>query len=132
VPAAAEVRPFVGLAVIFQHDVPFLDVCLYPRRRCGAKVKIGCNDFQGADLRRRLLHGLGCSTVLNVRSRWEQRLDHLQLAQEMIAFYFAKGWDLHGSHDAQVNVQMRAANLGHPAWSQAAAKASYDANPGFR
>ena len=26
-------------------------------RRSGAKVEIGCNDFQGADLSRRLLHG---------------------------------------------------------------------------
>ena len=27
------------------------------RRRAGAKVQIGCNDLQGADLSRRLLHG---------------------------------------------------------------------------
>jgi hypothetical protein len=27
------------------------------RRRSGAKVQIGCNDLQGADLSRRLLHG---------------------------------------------------------------------------
>ena len=69
------------VAVIFQYVVPFLDVYLYRRRRGGAKVEIGCNDFQGADLPRRLLHGLGCATVQNVRSRWEQRLDHLQVAQ---------------------------------------------------
>jgi hypothetical protein len=46
-----------GLAVIFQHVVPPPRLYEYRRRRSGAKVQIGCNDLQGADLSRRLLHG---------------------------------------------------------------------------
>jgi hypothetical protein len=46
----------------------------------------------------------------------------------MIAFDFANGSDLRGSHATHVNVQPKDVNVGHPA----AAKASYDANPGFR
>ena len=71
-----------GAPVIFQYVVPFLDIRSYRRRRGGAKVEIGSNDFQGADLPRRLLHGLGCASVQYVRSRWEQRLDHLQAPAE--------------------------------------------------
>jgi hypothetical protein len=67
-----------GDPVIFQYVVPVLGVSLYRGRRGGAKVEIGCNDFQGADLPRLLLHGLGRASVQNVRSRREQRLDHLQ------------------------------------------------------
>jgi hypothetical protein len=46
-----------GLAVIFQHVVPTPRPYERRRRRSGAKVQIGCNDLQGADLSRRLLHG---------------------------------------------------------------------------
>jgi hypothetical protein len=45
-----------GLAVNFQHVVPFSDDKEQRRRRSGAKVEISHNDFQGADLARRLLH----------------------------------------------------------------------------
>jgi hypothetical protein len=48
---------FSGLAVIFQDVVPFAATHKTRRSRSGAKVKIGCKDFQGADLSRRLLHG---------------------------------------------------------------------------
>jgi hypothetical protein len=46
-----------GLAVIFQDVVPFASAHKTRRSRSGAKVEIGCNDFQGADLSRRLLRG---------------------------------------------------------------------------
>src|ERR1700691_2890291 len=46
-----------GLAVIFQPVVPTPRPYERRRRRSGAKVQIGCNDLQGADLSRRLLHG---------------------------------------------------------------------------
>jgi hypothetical protein len=46
-----------GLAVIFQHVVPIADDFVSRSSRGGAKVRIGCNDLQGADLSRRLLHG---------------------------------------------------------------------------
>ncbi len=46
-----------GPAVIFQHVVPILRPYGRRSRRSGAKVQIGCNDLQGADLSRRLLHG---------------------------------------------------------------------------
>src|SRR6266403_1880281 len=44
------------VAVIFQHVVPLPRPYERSRRRSGAKVQIGCNDLQGADLSRRLLH----------------------------------------------------------------------------
>jgi hypothetical protein len=44
-------------AVIFKHVVPLPRPHERRRRRSGAKVQIGCNDLQGADLSRRLLHG---------------------------------------------------------------------------
>jgi hypothetical protein len=43
--------------VIFQDVVPFSREHQHRSRRSGAKVGIGRNDFQGADLSRRLLHG---------------------------------------------------------------------------
>ena len=46
-----------GVPVIFQHVVPFSREHESRSRRSGAKVEIGRNDFQGADLARRLLHG---------------------------------------------------------------------------
>ena len=46
-----------GLAVIFQHVVPLPRPYERRRRRSGAKVQIGCNDLQGGDLSRRLMHG---------------------------------------------------------------------------
>jgi len=46
----------MGVPVIFQHVVPFPRKHDSRRRRSGAKVEIGPNDFQGADLPRRLLH----------------------------------------------------------------------------
>jgi hypothetical protein len=45
------------VAVIFQHVVLIPRQRERCRRRSGAKVQIGCNDLQGADLSRRLLHG---------------------------------------------------------------------------
>jgi len=46
-----------GAPVIFQHVVPLLRGRTTRSSRCGAKVEISRNDFQGADLPRRLLHG---------------------------------------------------------------------------
>jgi hypothetical protein len=46
-----------GAPVIFQHVVPFPRGHEPSRSRSGAKVQIGRNDLQGADLSRRLLHG---------------------------------------------------------------------------
>jgi hypothetical protein len=46
-----------GAPVIFQHVVPLLWGRTTRSSRCGAKVEISRNDFQGADLPRRLLHG---------------------------------------------------------------------------
>jgi len=43
-----------GQGVIFQDVVPFSTTQETRRRRSGAKVEIGFNDFQGADLPRRL------------------------------------------------------------------------------
>ena len=43
--------------MIFQDVVPFSATHKTRRSRSGAKVEVGCNDFQGADLSRRLLHG---------------------------------------------------------------------------
>jgi len=45
-----------GPPVIFQHVVPLSRPHERRRRRSGAKVQIGCNDLQGANLSRRLLH----------------------------------------------------------------------------
>jgi hypothetical protein len=50
-------RSLDGVPVIFQDVVPFSATDKTSRRRSGAKVQIGCNDLQGADLLRRLLHG---------------------------------------------------------------------------
>jgi hypothetical protein len=50
-------RRIGGPAVIFQHVVPFSREHESRRRRSRAKVEIGRNDFQGADLSRRRLHG---------------------------------------------------------------------------
>ena len=59
--APAERPPFAsrwdGPPVIFQHVVPFPREHEPRRSRSGGKVQIGCNDLQGADLSRRLLHG---------------------------------------------------------------------------
>ena len=41
-------------------------------------MQIGCNDLQGADLSRRLLHGSVPNSARSVRFRRVQRLDHLQ------------------------------------------------------
>jgi hypothetical protein len=48
-------------------------------------VQIGCNDLQGADLSRRLLHGSVPNQALSVRLRWVQRLDNLQAPSVLIA-----------------------------------------------
>src|ERR1700675_2229222 len=45
------------LFMIFQDVVPFAATHKTRRSRSGAKVEISRNDFQGADLSRRLLHG---------------------------------------------------------------------------
>jgi hypothetical protein len=42
--------------MVFQDVVPSTREHEHRRRRISAKVEIGCNDFQGADLPRRLLH----------------------------------------------------------------------------
>jgi len=44
--------------VVFQGVVPFAAIHKTRGSGSGAKVEIGCNDFQGTDLLRRLLHGL--------------------------------------------------------------------------
>jgi hypothetical protein len=48
-------------------------------------VQIGCNDLQGADLSRRLLHGSVPNQALSVRLRWVQRLDNLQAPSFVVA-----------------------------------------------
>jgi hypothetical protein len=45
-----------GAPVIFQDVVPFATTHKTRRSRSGAKVEIGCNDFQGTDLSCHLLH----------------------------------------------------------------------------
>jgi hypothetical protein len=50
-------EPTPGVTVIFQDVVPFATTSKTRSRGSGAKVEIGCKDFQGADLSRRLLPG---------------------------------------------------------------------------
>ena len=66
--------------MIFQDVVPFAASPRPRSRSGGAKVEIGCNDFQGADLSRRLLHGGPRNGHQITRFSAVQRLEHLQLA----------------------------------------------------
>src|ERR1700674_4369270 len=56
-PGPSQSFELTRVPVIFQDVVPFSATHETRRSRSGAKVEIGCNDFQGADLSRRLLHG---------------------------------------------------------------------------
>jgi len=64
--------------VIFQDVVPFSGEPQRRRRRSGAKVEIGRNDFEGADLSRRLCTAQHQNQASSARLRWVQCLDNLQ------------------------------------------------------
>jgi hypothetical protein len=70
--------------VVFQDVVPFFRHLEPHRRRIGAKVEIGCNDFQGADLSRRLLHGSAARLSFLGFQAKVQRLDHLQAPEQLL------------------------------------------------